>query len=96
MAIETAEERQVLVDLGARIRARRQARGLTLAALALRCGLPAAALSQIETGKRDLRVSSLFRIAVALGVTMETLLAVAAPRETEPDPDAGYDLGDLL
>lgn len=54
MAIETAEERQVLVDLGARIRARRQARGLTLAALALRCGLPAAALSQIETGKRDL------------------------------------------
>ncbi|MCR8549151.1 helix-turn-helix domain-containing protein [Salipiger sp. P9] len=94
MAIETEEERQALVDLGARIRASRADRRLTLADLALRCGLPRSALSEIENGKRDIRISSLFRISAALGVPMDALLRKGRP--PSPTSDDGYDFGDLV
>ena len=49
-----------LAKLGDRIRAQREICGLRLHELARLTGISASALSLIETGKRDLRVSSLY------------------------------------
>ncbi|WP_367277655.1 helix-turn-helix domain-containing protein [Maricaulis sp.] len=84
----------VLVQLGGRIRKVREARGLSLHELARLSGISAPALSQIETGKRDLRVTSLYRIAAALRIPAGEL--VEPPSEEAPGraADEGYDLGD--
>lgn len=85
-----------LVEVGGRIRKIREASGLNLHQLARLSGISAPALSQIETGKRDLRITSLYRIAVALRVAAAALLA-DLPVEI-PDDDGlgvkGYDLKD--
>jgi transcriptional regulator with XRE-family HTH domain len=83
-----------LARLGARIRAVRDARGLNLHELARLSGISAPALSLIENGKRDLRITSLHRIADALRISPGALL-VGAPEDREPiGPSGGYDLGD--
>ena len=64
---------------GKRIRHRRKLAGLTLDALGERIGLSASALSLIETGKREARVSTLSAIAGALGCRLPDLLDEAAP-----------------
>lgn len=83
-----------LVQLGGRIRKTREARGLSLHELARLSGISAPALSLIETGKRDLRVTSLYRIAGALRIPAGDL--VEPPSEGTPRraADEGYDLGD--
>lgn len=59
---------------GNAIRSHREALGLTLNDLALPWRISGPALSLIETGQRDLRVSSLLRTAAALWVSPATLL----------------------
>jgi len=83
-----------LARLGARIRAARDARGLNLHELARLSGISAPALSLIENGKRDLRITSLHRIADALRISPGALLDGPS---VDPEPQAqgdGYDLGD--
>jgi len=63
------ERHDRLADVGGRIRTTREAAGLTLHELALLSGVSAPALSLIENGKRDIRLTSLFRIASALRVS---------------------------
>lgn len=89
-------EHNWLAQVGSRIRKLREARGLNLHELARLCGISASALSLIETGKRDLRISSLYRIAVALRVAMGDLLDGANEAGGKPRSGAeiGYDLGD--
>jgi len=83
-----------LVRLGARIRAVRDARGLNLHELARLSGISAPALSLVENGKRDLRITSLQRIADALRISPGALLD-GSPADREPQaPGGGYDLGD--
>ncbi|MGP9536744.1 helix-turn-helix domain-containing protein [Brachybacterium sp. AOP43-C2-M15] len=65
--------------IGQRIRARRQQRGLSLAALAAEVGRAPSQLSVIENGKRELRLGELSRIARALEVSVDDLLAPEAP-----------------
>ncbi len=67
------------VALGRRLRHHRRAAGLTLADLAERVGLSASALSLIENGKREARVSLLAPVASALGVEVGTLLQPGPP-----------------
>ena len=85
-----------LATVGGRIRALRTERGLNLHQLARLCGISAGALSLIETGQRDLRISSLYRIAEALRVRAGVL--VDGEEGVSPDvpsgPARGYDLGD--
>ena len=85
-----------LTFVGLRIRKAREEAGLTQQELALLCGISTSALSLIETGKRDLRVSSLFRIAAALRVSASALLATTDDGKADPNRPAaeGYDLGD--
>ncbi|MBC7961635.1 MAG: helix-turn-helix transcriptional regulator [Steroidobacteraceae bacterium] len=51
----------------------REYRGFTLAALGKQCGVTAAALSQIETGKRSPSVELLGKLSRVLGCDMDDL-----------------------
>lgn len=68
----------ILVEAGARIRGTRLAAGLTLQHLARLTGVSIGALSQIETGRRDVRLTTLARIAAALRQTPAALLGSPA------------------
>src|SRR6476469_5000096 len=65
--------------VGKRIRHRRKAAGLTLDGLGRRVGLSASALSLIETGKREAKVSALAAVADALECRLADLLSDSAP-----------------
>jgi len=62
------------MEIGARIRAIRQAKGLTLGHLSAISGLDVASLSLLETGKVDPHVGTLSRVAAALGVQASDIL----------------------
>lgn len=89
---------QLLTEVGQRIRARRVAEGLTLDQLARLSGISGPALSLIETGKRDARLTTLARIAAALRLPLEVLLAeeTGEPEARSPLAGEGYDLKDFL
>ena len=64
--------------IGARIRAQRAGRGMTLRGLAREIGVSSASLiSQIETDKAQPSVSTLYAISSALGVGVEDLMTMA-------------------
>lgn len=75
---EAIKEKGLLVDLetrlnsevGRRIRERRHSRPLTLKQLANRTGLSVSLISQIELGKSAASMSTLHKLATALGVKM--------------------------
>ena len=56
------------VDVGARMRQMREERGLSIRALARKSGMSANALSMIERGRSSASVSTLYKVATALGV----------------------------
>jgi len=89
-------EKRLLADVGHRIRETRAAQGLSLEQLARLTGISGPALSLIETGKRDPRLTTLKRIADALRVAPVTLIA-DGPGNVEPSASSssgGYDLGE--
>jgi transcriptional regulator with XRE-family HTH domain len=90
------ENNALLARVGGRIRKIREENGLTLHELARLSGISAPALSLIENGKRDLRLSSLQRIAAALRVADIDLLGdrPTAGRPAKAGARKGYDLGD--
>lgn len=91
------EPQAVLSQVGGAIRAARESSGLNLHELARLSGISAPALSRIETGKRDLRVSSLFRIAAALRIEPRTLISGQTDQSRQPgDANQGYDLADYI
>lgn len=64
----------IQLRLGARVRALRDERGLTQADLALASGMDRSQLAAIETGRRNVTLANLARLARALGVTLSQLL----------------------
>lgn len=60
-------------SLGASIRRARLARGLSLRGLAREIGVSASLVSQIETGKSQPSVSTLYAITTVLGISVEAL-----------------------
>ncbi len=63
-----------LIDLGARVRSARGARGLTLELLAARAGVSRGMIAAVETGSKAPSVLILHKIATGLGVSMSRLL----------------------
>ncbi|MFI6851171.1 helix-turn-helix domain-containing protein [Streptomyces sp. NPDC050416] len=63
----------VVPPVGARIRQARLERGTSLRALAREAGVSASLVSQIETGKSQPSVSTLYAITTALGISVESL-----------------------
>lgn len=83
-----------LAEVGARIRRVRETNGLNLHQLARLSGISAPALSLIETGKRDLRITTLYRIAGALRIRPGDLVddRPAADQAASVASGQGYDL----
>ncbi|MHB1064345.1 MAG: helix-turn-helix domain-containing protein [Georgenia sp.] len=77
--VAATEDAVDLVTLGARIRHTRQARGLTLAQLAVRVDRAQSLLSQIENGRREPRLALLSVIARELDVTVADLMKDEPP-----------------
>ena len=75
-------------SLGPRIREERLARGISLRALAREVGVSASMISQIETGKAQPSVSTLYAITSALGLAVQSVFetppVTAAPAGRAP------------
>lgn len=65
---------RTLVELGARVRARRAELGLSQTALAQRIGLHFTFISETERGLRNLSLASLLRLAHVLEVNPSALV----------------------
>ncbi|MDP0930180.1 helix-turn-helix transcriptional regulator [Paracoccus onubensis] len=92
------QDRHLLTEAGHRLRQARLARGLNLHQLARLTGISAPALSLIETGKRDPRLTTLGKIATALRFPLADLLenppGVTTVKQAPYPEGDGYDLGD--
>lgn len=60
--------------VGSRIRALRQERGLSLSALAAAAGIGKGSLSELETGRRNPTLETLYAVAGPLGVPLAALV----------------------
>lgn len=72
MVSDTAAAR--LVEIGRRVRVARLQRGWNQDEFADQAQMHRAYIGMIENGKKDLRISTLYRIAEALGVPVTSLL----------------------
>src|SRR5690554_7162246 len=90
--------------LGRRLREEREKRGVTVRGLAREVGVSASMISQIETGKAQPSVSTLYAITSALGITIEDVFTPSPEIDTgaPPGPEAarealrGHRLGPLV
>jgi transcriptional regulator with XRE-family HTH domain len=71
----------VSVNIGERLRALREERNISMRSLATRSGLSANALSMIERGKASPSVSTLYKLAEALGISITTFFSSDAERK---------------
>jgi transcriptional regulator with XRE-family HTH domain len=60
--------------VGAEVRVRRNAAGLTIAEVARRAAVSAPFISQLEAGRTSISIPTLYRVAAALGCTANALL----------------------
>ncbi len=72
----TTGSEAVSVDVGARLRQLREARGHSIRELARRSGISANALSLIERGRSSPSVSTLYKVSDALEIPITTLFHV--------------------
>jgi len=72
------------VAVGARIRAERQLRGLSLRQLASKVGVSASMLSQVEIGRTRASVSTLYRLVTELGLSLDDLFEIGPSSESAP------------
>jgi transcriptional regulator with XRE-family HTH domain len=70
-----AGKRAVEDDIGPRLRRHREERQLSLRELARRLGISPSAISQFETGKSRLSVSTLYAIVTELGISLDELFS---------------------
>ncbi|MFH0521803.1 helix-turn-helix domain-containing protein [Streptomyces sp. M41] len=70
--------------VGARIRQARLERGTGLRALAREIGVSASLVSQIENGRSQPSVSTLYAITTALGISVESLFDAGTPAAAAP------------
>ncbi|HEX5838617.1 MAG TPA: helix-turn-helix domain-containing protein [Anaerolineales bacterium] len=71
----------VSINVGERLRELREARNISMRALATRSGLSANALSMIERGKASPSVSTLYKLADALGVSITSFFGSETERK---------------
>jgi transcriptional regulator with XRE-family HTH domain len=71
----------ISINVGDRLRELREARNISMRALATKSGLSANALSMIERGKASPSVSTLYKLAEALGVSITSFFGSDAQRK---------------
>jgi len=69
----------VVLQIGGRIRAERARKGISLRGLARSVGLSPSLISQIETGKCQPSVSTLYAITTALGISVQDVFGESRP-----------------
>ncbi len=75
-------------NIGARLREARLQRGLSLRSVAQALGVSASLISQVETGKTQPSVSTLYAMVTHLGVSMDELLGVIPASNAPASPSA--------
>lgn len=70
------------LDVGTRVREKREERRLSLRALAERCGLSVNAISRIERGESSPTVSSLLQLAAGLGIHVKDFFETGPEQAT--------------
>jgi len=70
----TEEDDRVQTRFGRRMRAVRTAKKLSQEHVALECGLSQTYISEVESGKRNISLQNIYRIAHALEMTMAELM----------------------
>lgn len=73
--------RETSAAVGARIRATREDRGISLSALARDAGIGKATLSQLEAGERNPTIETLYAICGPLGVPLSVLVGESGGSE---------------
>lgn len=73
-------------SLGERLRQARTKRGLSLRSVAQELGVSASLISQVEIGKTQPSVSTLYALASHLGVSLDELLGITTPAATPAMP----------
>ena len=71
----------VSINIGERLRELREARNISMRMLATKSGLSANALSMIERGRASPSVSTLYKLAEALGISITTFFGSDAERK---------------
>jgi len=80
--MELYEREEHAIDVGNRLRELRLERGMSMRALARASGLSTNALSMIERARTSPSVSTLYKIAEALGVPITAFFRLEPPRQT--------------
>lgn len=75
-------------DLGDRIRVARRERGMSLRAVAADASISPSLLSQVETGKVQPSVSTLYAVVTSLGLSMDEVLGRETRRSSVPRSSA--------
>lgn len=70
---------QTAVELGERVRTRREAQGLSQEKLAQRCNVHWTFLGQVERGQRNIRLNNILKLADGLGVDPGVLIKGMKP-----------------
>jgi quercetin dioxygenase-like cupin family protein/DNA-binding XRE family transcriptional regulator len=83
-----------VLQIGERIRTERARRGISLRGLARSVGLSPSLISQIETGKCQPSVSTLYAITTALGVSVQDVFGEAAEPGEAREPGEGGEPGE--
>ncbi len=71
-------------EIGARLRSRRQSRGISLRKVAQDVGISASLLSQVETGKTQPSVATLYALASLLSISVDELMGLQTERAEAP------------
>lgn len=79
-------------DIGGRLREARQASGLSLRKVAQELGVSASLISQVETGKTQPSVATLYALASLLAISVDDLLGLQTDRRLAPALDPHLDL----
>lgn len=79
--MESFTREAMSVDVASRLRELREARGISMRTLATKSGLSANALSMIERGKTSPSVSTLYKLADALGVSITAFFGVETEKK---------------
>jgi len=79
-------------DIGGRLREARQASGLSLRKVAKELGVSASLISQVETGKTQPSVATLYGFATLLAISVDDLLGLQTDRKLASALDPHLDL----
>lgn len=74
--IRTHSDEEILKQVGERLRQYRQARKLTQEELAAKAGFSRSYYTEIETGKRNISLLNLYKLAKCLNISLSELLDI--------------------